>query len=591
MIRLLGKKRILRGPAGPDSDGYRSDRPGAPDIVNCIPDYHHVAVRYIKAELFSEYFFRHRRKVVSEGSVIPVNAEPEKPVQVKPAEFNAGAFREVPGQKAEYNPVIVTQGFQEFHYAGKDYRVVRVDVFAEIPEIIGFKHGDIFFILAAPDAPYAQRFAEDERVCFPLEIDPAHFSNGAKGVHARLYQRVPARAGAVHDGSVYVKEYRFNDVPPGNSYSVTQTWLCKGRELVNETSPGRGISHPDRDLCRLILAGCLLMESRFMNPYIRIIIIASCVLLYFFAAGRVDSTIALAGESAQFDEVWGYLMRGEEGRLRGDEPFTDICYFSIGVSYRGMLTSPVRPPEIKSTIKPRVHLVVTDLSNASLMHFCLNREYGVRDRLIDEIAAASRDFSGIQIDFESVAGDDACAFRDFLSALRQKLPEEKLLTVAVPARRKKVADAYNYEGIAAIADRVIIMAYDQHWSGSSPGPVASLPWCREVLAYALSAVPVEKLVMGLPLYGRSWQDRSYNRALFGNSIGEIAVNEKVQPEYNSESGPFISYEKKVQVKVYYENTRSTMEKLSLYMKAIRSVAFWRIGMNDGGLWRNVVLKK
>jgi spore germination protein len=195
----------------------------------------------------------------------------------------------------------------------------------------------------------------------------------------------------------------------------------------------------------------------------------------------------------------------------------------------------------------------------------------------------------VQIDFESVAGDDAAAFLGFLKELKKRLPGDKILSVALPARRKNIGDAYSYRDISAVADRIMIMAYDQHWSGSVPGPVASLSWCRDVLDYASKAVPREKLIMGLPLYGRSWQDRSYSRALFPSHVDEIIKNENAVTEYSIDRGASLSYEKTVRVKIYYEDTRSIVEKLSLYSSAVRSVAFWRLGMENGDLWSMISL--
>lgn len=310
------------------------------------------------------------------------------------------------------------------------------------------------------------------------------------------------------------------------------------------------------------------------------------------AGAFADSPDEAGGKPFTFNEVWGYLIRGSEGRLTGDEPITDVCWFSMGVNHRGGLSAPAAPPSIKNSRggRTRVHLVISDLSNKALMHFCLNPSYGVRDRLVGEIVAASSGYQGVQIDFESIAGGDAAAFIGFLKELKRRLPGGMILSVAVPARRKNVEDAYSYGDISSAADRVGVMAYDQHWSGSAPGPVASLSWCRDVLAYAMKNVPPGKLIMGLPLYGRSWQDRNYSRALLPGHVDEIIRTEKAAPEYSIDRGPSLSYEKTVQVKIYYEDFRSINEKLALYAGSVRSISFWRLGMERNGLWKNVLVQ-
>ena len=47
--------------------------------------------------------------------------------------------------------------------------------------------------------------------------------------------------------------------------------------------------------------------------------------------------------------------------------------------------------------------------------------------------------------------------------------------MCVPARNKTLDDdMFDYAELSKIADRIFIMAYDQHWSTSKAGPVAAL---------------------------------------------------------------------------------------------------------------------
>ncbi len=291
-----------------------------------------------------------------------------------------------------------------------------------------------------------------------------------------------------------------------------------------------------------------------------------------------------------FREIWAYLMQGEEKELTGTEPITDICYFGVGLSKEGRIVDEVANPSIvfKDGRKPRVDIVVAELSNSSLMHFSLDPEYGVRPLLIGDICRLSGNFDGVQIDFEAVTGDDAEYFFGFLKELRQELPAGKRLSVALPARFEQIPDAYDYTRIAPIVDRVVIMAYDEHWSTSDPGPVASLAWCAKVAEYARGAVKGDKLVMGLPLYGRAWQDKRLARALRFRNVLDIVAEKKTTPNYASELGAYFEYSENVVVKVFYEDTRTILEKLKLYRaKDIASVSFWRIGQGPPELWSSL----
>jgi len=291
-----------------------------------------------------------------------------------------------------------------------------------------------------------------------------------------------------------------------------------------------------------------------------------------------------------FREIWAYLMRGEERELTGAEPITDLCYFGTGLTKEGRITDAAARPAVtpKDGVMPRVHLVIAELSNNALMHFSLDPEYGVRPLLIEDICRVSEGFDGVQIDFESVSRDDADYFLDFLKALRGSLPSSRMLSVAVPAKTELIADAYEYTRIAAVADRLIIMAYDEHWSTSAPGPIASLPWCARVADYARGVIDREKMVMGVPLYGRAWQEKRLARALRFRNVQDIVAEKKTETKYSSELGAWFEYSENVVVKVFYDDERSLMEKLNLYKaRNIDAVSFWRIGLGPQALWNSI----
>jgi spore germination protein len=291
-----------------------------------------------------------------------------------------------------------------------------------------------------------------------------------------------------------------------------------------------------------------------------------------------------------FKEIWAYLLRGEEKELTGTEPITDLCYFGASLSRNGRITETIARPEVvlRDGARPAIHLVIAELSNNALMHFSLDPRYGVRPLLIEDICRVSEGFDGVQIDFESIARDDADVFIDFLGDLRSRLPRGKKLSIAVPARTKLIADAYDYNRIAPLVDRMVIMAYDEHWSTSSPGPVASLPWCAKVADYARSAVENAKIVMGLPLYGRAWPDKKLSRALRFRNVQDLVTETRSRPSYEPDLGVYFEYSESVIVSVFFDDYRSLMDKLQLYRaRDIEAVSFWRVGQGPARLWTTI----
>lgn len=292
-----------------------------------------------------------------------------------------------------------------------------------------------------------------------------------------------------------------------------------------------------------------------------------------------------------FREVWGYMMRGEENLFRGTEPVTDVFYFSCTVNYKGRLNKDVKPPVLPDFAgkKRKIHIVIADISNTALMHFILNQSYGARDTLINDIVEVSKNFDGVQIDFESIAGDDRDAFSAFLTELKARLDRRIVLSVALPARRSNVNDAYNYKKISSIADRVFIMTYDQHWSTSKPGSVASISWCTDVIKYASSEVPAEKLVMGIPFYGRSWQDKSHNKAIRTKNLQELLSKDDIIKEYSDESGYKIIFKEIIDVILYCDDIKAIRSKLELYNSFVDSVGFWRLGFENHEVWDEMIV--
>lgn len=289
-----------------------------------------------------------------------------------------------------------------------------------------------------------------------------------------------------------------------------------------------------------------------------------------------------------FREVWAYLMKGEEDRLAADAPITDLCVFGAEVNAYGELTN-VPEAAAYAAMPGRKHLVIAEIGSYSLTHFMLDPAFPLRDAIIRAFVDAAGPFDGLQIDFEAIPSRDRDNFADFLRLLKAGLGA-KTLSVALPARFTEAGDVLGYERLAAIADRLIIMAYDEHWATSEPGPVASLEWCSKVAAYALSKIGPERLVMGLPFYGRSWIDKRLARAYRHEGIAAL-ISESGATSISREGGtPSFSYEETVVVTVHYDDAASIASRLSMYgALGARSVAFWRIGQEDPEAWHALAI--
>jgi spore germination protein YaaH len=292
---------------------------------------------------------------------------------------------------------------------------------------------------------------------------------------------------------------------------------------------------------------------------------------------------------SSFGEIWGYVMSGREEFLKAHYPISDIGYFAADINVYGELVEVPNPKKL-SPFPGRIHLVV-GCSGRALTHFVLI-EGQVRKRLIDALLQAAKSFDGLQIDFESVPARDGDNFRSFLGELRKGLGS-KLFTIALPSRLRPVQnDVYDYEKIKGMVDRILVMAYDEHWSTSKPGPIASMDWCKSVAAYSLKTIGPEKLIMGLPFYGRQWGNWTPNQAFIYSGIERIKKEQGITESRREKGIPTFTYQAPMTATVYYEDDYSLSTRMEMYRTmGVKSIGFWRVGQESPTIWSRIRLLK
>ena len=111
----------------------------------------------------------------------------------------------------------------------------------------------------------------------------------------------------------------------------------------------------------------------------------------------------------------------------------------------------------------------------------------------------------IDIDFEKLAADNAQHFLQFMRELSFECKANGIVLstdIYVPAAFNMF---YNRGEQGVWADYVVIMGYDEHYSGSDAGSVASLNWVKEGVENTLKEVPSNQVILGMPFYTRLWE--------------------------------------------------------------------------------------
>ncbi|HEB12412.1 MAG TPA: hypothetical protein ENI11_01915 [Actinobacteria bacterium] len=193
-------------------------------------------------------------------------------------------------------------------------------------------------------------------------------------------------------------------------------------------------------------------------------------------------------------------------------------------------------------------------------------------------------YDGIDIDYENLPAADRDVFSLFIRELADSLHSKgKILIVTVNSKTEEPGgwngpQSHDYSAIAAAADKVRIMAYDQHYVQGEPGPIASKNWVERVITFALTKIPREKLILGLPAYGYDWTGGARAKSLVFKDVPK----DRSQGWDDVSSSPFMTYfDGTVNHEVWFENARSLEAKVELVNEyKLAGVAIWRLGRED-----------
>ncbi len=242
----------------------------------------------------------------------------------------------------------------------------------------------------------------------------------------------------------------------------------------------------------------------------------------------------------------------------------------------------------------------------AIVHNFASREYGplihrllttenLRRALVSNILRMliSKGFAGVNIDFEFVPPEDRPCLTMFMAELYQALkPYGLIVTISVPPQLRDdpahpFSGAFSYPDLAFYSDQVYILAYDEHVA--EPGPIASIGFVRQVLAYALSVIPRYKIRLGMAVYGRDWTlgTEQLPKELSFQEAVDTAFCHGAAIRYDSEAQePTYTYDVKGgRHVVWFEDVRSFEAKLSIAVQeGIPGIAVWRLGLEDPRVW-------
>jgi len=210
----------------------------------------------------------------------------------------------------------------------------------------------------------------------------------------------------------------------------------------------------------------------------------------------------------------------------------------------------------------------------------------------------NKDYTGLDVDFEYLYPEDREKYNRFLERARNRLnPLGYTLSTAIAPKlsgeqQGLLYEAHDYSAHGRYADEVIIMTYEWGFLYGPPMAVAPLDRVRKVIEYAVSEIPSEKILMGIPNYGYDWtlpyEPGSAARIISSPQAIEIAMEVGAQIQFDeTAASPFFTYydEEKRQHIVWFEDARSIYEKLRLVEAYnLGGVSYWTVNNKFNQNW-------
>jgi len=218
-----------------------------------------------------------------------------------------------------------------------------------------------------------------------------------------------------------------------------------------------------------------------------------------------------------------------------------------------------------------------------------------RSNIVDEIINISlyEGYDGINIDFENVYMTERDVYSAFIKELYCKANKYDIVIsvdVAVLSDSEtwsRFADRYQ---IGKYTDYIILMAYDQHVSGT-PGSVADIPWIEYGVENLLQSVDSEKVIMAMPFYTRFWEYLS-NGTIKSNAL-KLQTANNVIDKYNIEfvydevlgQNYYEGYIDGNLCKMWNEDEVSLNNRLNIYRKYdLAGVGIWALDFGIEAMW-------
>ncbi|CDI49264.1 glycosyl hydrolase family 18 protein [Clostridium tetani] len=235
----------------------------------------------------------------------------------------------------------------------------------------------------------------------------------------------------------------------------------------------------------------------------------------------------------------------------------------------------------------------------------------ISENLITNIINVLRekDYRGVNIDFENVLPEDRELYNNFLQRTVDRLhPQGFFVSTALAPKTSGeqtglLYEAHDYEAHGRIVDFVILMTYEWGYRLGPPQAISPINRIREVLDYAVTVIPRDKIYFGFQIYARDWVIPHVQ----GQEAQTFSIQEAIRRanRYNAviqydpvAQSPFYRYRDNngVMHEVWFEDPRSAQAKFDLVKEYdLAGISYWALGFPFPQNWTlladNFTIKK
>lgn len=287
---------------------------------------------------------------------------------------------------------------------------------------------------------------------------------------------------------------------------------------------------------------------------------------------------------------------------------TNLLVFSYGFTTEGELIAPAVSDAdmireaLRFSVAPMLVLTPLDEDgrfNNNLIHEMLTSAEA-KETLISNLlrTVEEKEFQGVDVDFEYILAEDRDLFTAFVAELRARMNVAGyIVSVALAPKTSAnqqglLYEGKDYRGLGEAADEVLLMAYEWGYTYGPAMAVAPLDKVRQVVEYALTEIPSEKINLGIPNYGYDWTlpyVRGESRAVTIGHVEavQIAIENDVAIQFDElAQSPYFRYTKEGKVhEVWFEDVRSLRAKYNLVQEYdLKGIGVWQIMRLFRAMW-------